>query len=111
MKQYYLKHINPIKEKVYGLARKVEPKTLFLVLERVYFNQIIEGTKDIEYRENKAFYQSRLIRNDEFRNFKLVLFQEGCHKSARKMTVEINKIVLHDGIFEIHLGKILGKDF
>lgn len=89
----------------------VEPKPLFLILKREYFDQIIQGTKTVEYRDHTPFYTSRLIRDGKYRNFKTVVFQEGYHKETRRMTVKIKKIILFNGIFEIHLGKITERDF
>lgn len=93
------------------LSQTKEPKPLHLVLQRVYFDQILEGSKTSEYRDKKAFYDSRLMRNGEYRNFSHVVFQEGYHKDARRMKVEIKKIKLHRNFYEIYLGKIVEKSF
>lgn len=93
------------------VSKKVEPKPLFLILKGTYFDQIIAGTKTIEYRDHTSFYTSRLMRDGKYRNFETVIFQEGYNKNARRMTVEIEKVVLTGGLFEIHLGAISERNF
>lgn len=93
-----------------GVNESPEKKPLFLILQKIYFDQIIEGSKNIEYRDNTKFYISRLIKNDKYRNYKTVVFQEGYHTDARRMTVEIKEIILR-GCFEIHLNQITEKNF
>lgn len=92
-------------------SEKKEPKPLHLVLQRVYFDQILAGTKTSEYREQKKFYDSRLMRNGKYRNYSHVNFQEGYRKDARRMKVEIKKVELSNGVYEIYLGKIVEKNF
>ena len=93
------------------VSNEVEPKPLFLILKGTYFDQIIAGTKTIEYRDHTPFYTSRLMRDGKYRNFETVIFQEGYNKNARRMTVEIEKVVLTGGLFEIHLGAITARNF
>lgn len=93
------------------VSKKIEPKPLFLILKGIYFDQIIAGTKSIEYRSHTPFYTSRLMRDGKYRNFKTVIFQEGYNKNARRMTVEIERVVLTGGLFEIHLGAITERNF
>lgn len=88
-----------------------ETKPLFLILKKVYFDKIILGTKKIEYRDYKAFYISRLMREGKYRDFKVVRFKEGYNTNAREMSVEINQIVHKNGAFEIHLDKIISTNF
>lgn len=92
-------------------AQFIEPNPLQLVLQRVYFNQILKGTKKIEYREKKKFYNARLMKAGEYRNFKHVIFREGYRKDARRMTVEITKIELSGSWYEIHLRNIINRNF
>lgn len=72
-------------------------------MQRVYFNQILEGTKTSEYREEKPFYNSRLMKDGKYRNYSHVDFQEGYQKGARRMKVEVDKIELSGGVYEIYL--------
>lgn len=101
-----------IKETELGTEKIVQSKPLFLILERIYFNEIIEGTKTEEYRDDSEFYRSRFLSKDRqnFKNYESVIFQEGYRKDARRMTVEIKKIILDD-IFTIKLGKIIETNF
>ena len=99
------------KNKKMLVSKTVEPKPLFLILKGTYFDQIIAGTKTIEYRDNTPFYTSRLMRDGKYRNFETVIFQEGYNKNARRMTVEIEKVILTGGLFEIHLGAITERNF
>lgn len=92
-------------------SAKVEPKPLFLIMEKYWFDEILSGRKNIEYRADTPFYRSRFITKDgKYRNYKTVLMQVGYNADTRRMTIEIEKIVL-DGDFEVHLGKILEKNF
>ncbi|WP_313029473.1 hypothetical protein [Soonwooa sp.] len=94
------------------LIFKEEKKPLFLVMQKVWFDEIESGNKDIEYRDDTDFYRSRLCKRDKngkmigFRNYKTIILQEGYNAGARRMIIELKKIVLDD-IFKIHLGKIL----
>ena len=91
--------------------RPVEKKPLFLIMEKVWFDEIYSGRKKIEYRDDSPFYRSRLMnKKGQFRNYETALLQVGYHKDARRMTVEIKDIILDDG-FEIHLGKITDQNF
>lgn len=99
------------KVKTYELSKKKEPKPLFLVLQKEFFDKIIAGTKTTEYRDHKSFYTSRLMRDGEYRNFDTVIFQEGYNKDARRMTVKIERIRLYNGLFEIDLGEIIERNF
>lgn len=92
-------------------SEKKEPKPLHLVLQRIYFDQILAGTKTSEYREEKRFYNSRLMRDGKYRNYSHVDFQEGYRKDARRMKVTINKVELRNGIYEIYLGEIIETNF
>ena len=93
-----------------GVNEMLENKPLFLILQKIYFDQILDGSKDIEYRDNTKFYISRFIKNHKYRNYKTLIFQEGYRTDARRMTVEIKEIILR-GCFEIHLGEIIDKNF
>lgn len=92
------------------VSTKIEPKPLFLIMEKFWFDEILSGRKKIEYRVNTPFYQSRFFTKDgTYRNYKNVLMQVGYNADARRMIIEIKKIVL-DGDFEIHLGKVISTE-
>ena len=91
---------------------KEQAKPLFLVMQKVWFDAIENGSKIEEYRDGTEFYFSRLCNRDKtgkilsLKNFKTAILQEGYHAGARRMKIEISKIS-YDGDFTIHLGKIL----
>lgn len=88
-----------------------EKKPLFLIMQKYWFDEILSGRKDVEFRDDTPFYRSRFIAKDgKFRNYKTVILQVGYNTNARRMTVEVKKIIL-DGDFEIHLGEIIRKNF
>lgn len=89
----------------------VEKKPLFLIMEKVWFDEIYSGRKKTEYRDDSPFYRARFInKKGQFRHYETAILQVGYHKDARRMTVEIKDIIL-DGGFEISLGKILDQNF
>lgn len=73
-------------------------KPLYLILHGVYYRQILQKTKTIEYREKKIFYDKK------FKNFDYthVLFQLGYSKKNR-FIVPIVKLEICDHFYEIHL--------
>ena len=91
---------------------KEQAKPLFLVMQKVWFDEIENGSKVEEYRDGTEFYFSRLCNRDKtgkilsLKNFKTAILQEGYHAGARRMKIEISKIS-YDGDFTIHLGQIL----
>jgi len=91
---------------------KEQAKPLFLVMQKIWFDKIENGSKVEEYRDGTEFYFSRLCNRDKtgkilsIKNFKTAILQEGYHAGARRMKIEISKIS-YDGDFTIHLGQIL----
>lgn len=91
---------------------KEQAKPLFLVMQKVWFDEIENSSKVEEYRDGTEFYFSRLCNRDKtgkilsLKNFKTAILQEGYHAGARRMIIEISKIS-YDGDFTIHLGQIL----
>ena len=91
---------------------KEQAKPLFLVMQKIWFDEIENGSKVEEYRDGTEFYFSRLCNRDKegkilsLKNFKTAILQEGYHKGARRMKIEISKIS-YDGDFTIYLGQIL----
>ena len=87
---------------------KAQEKPLFLIMQKVWFDAIENGSKIEEYRDNTPFYQSRLLNKSKtaFKNYNTVILQVGYNSDARRMIVEVEKISLKRD-FTIHLGKIL----
>lgn len=78
-------------------------KMLHLTLMKKYFDQIAEGSKKIEYRENKPYWQTRLTNPDgTFKHFDIARFKNGYSKKAPVQDKKIHHIELNE-TFEIHL--------
>ncbi|SHF57969.1 hypothetical protein SAMN05444274_106256 [Mariniphaga anaerophila] len=92
------------------------PKILYLTLKKEFFDQIKRGDKTSEFREYKKYWVQRLMDADgRLIKYDFVVFRNGYHKSAQKMTVEFKGIKItrnrtdwfrHKKYFEIELGKI-----
>lgn len=99
--------------KEYPTDEKEQQKPLFLIMQKIYFDDIERGEKLEEYRDGTDFYKSRLCNIDKktgeiisIKNYKTVVLQVGYHANAKRMIVEVNKIELKRD-FTIYLGKIL----
>ena len=86
----------------------MEPqKTLHLTLMKKWFDQILAGTKKVEYREIKPYWTKRLIdKQGNTINYDIIFFRNGYAKDCRKMKVEF-KGLRKGKEYEILLGKIL----
>ena len=82
-------------------------RILHLNLFREYFNQIVEGTKTIEYRKKTDYWKKRI----ENREYDYIQFRNGYAKIAPTMLVEYNGYkVGFNGIgeeYQIKIGKII----
>lgn len=82
-------------------------KILHLTLMKKWFDQILEGTKKIEYREIKPYWTKRLFdKNGKSIKFDFILFRNGYSKDCRKMKVEFKGLRIGKE-YEIMIGKIL----
>lgn len=82
-------------------------KILNLTLMKKWFDQILDGSKKIEYREIKSYWTKRLF--DEKGNpikYDFILFRNGYAKDCKKMKVEFLGVQMTDK-YEILLGKVL----
>ena len=87
-----------------GKNMEDEQKILHLNLFRKYFDQIAEGTKTIEYRDNTDYWKKRL----ENREYDVIKFRNGYAKDAPTMLVEyVGLNVGNPFSYEIQLGKII----
>lgn len=104
-----------------------DKKELYLVLEKKYFNEILEGTKKQEYRDFTEFYIKRLGVSDkeghliDTRDYDTIKFQMGYSKNAPQIIVECKGVFIeHDQDVEdelttdncwfcIELGEIIQK--
>ena len=84
-------------------------RILHLNLFREYFNQIVEGTKTIEYRKKTDYWKKRI----ENREYDYIQFRNGYAKIAPTMLVEykgysVGKHPLIGNLeYELKLGKII----
>ncbi len=93
-------------------------KILHLTLKKKWFDEILEGIKNIEYREIKPYWTKRLF--DEAgvpKYYDFIKFRNGYSNGAREMKVEFKEVrigILKEDvggwkkgmkIYEIFLGK------
>ena len=78
---------------------------LSLNLHRRFFMQILDETKNIEYRARTDYWEKRL----KAKKYTHIRFRNGYLKVAPEMLVELKKIVAKADHFELHLGRISQK--
>lgn len=84
-------------------------RILHLTLYKEWFDKIASGEKKEEYREDKSYWQKRLLKPDGFpRVFDVIRFRNGYSKNAPSMDVEWKGVSRGCGRITIHLGKVLG---
>ena len=88
-------------------------KTLHFTLHKKWFDEILAGSKKIEYRDIKPYWTKRLFNDDGTpKNFDEILFRNGYSKNCRKMRVKFLGVKKgKDKVkkkYEIMLGKIKG---
>jgi hypothetical protein len=76
---------------------------LHLTLERQWFDDIVRGVKDEEYRDLKDYWKTRL----EGRTYDIVRFRNGYATDAPEMDVEFLRVDKRSDCYAIRLGKIL----
>ncbi len=85
-------------------------KTLHLTLMKEWFDQILAGTKKIEYREIKPYWTKRLFDDGgNAKKFDIIEFRNGYSKDCRKMRVEFKGLRVGKKNYEIILGDVLGE--
>ena len=87
-------------------------KPLHLTLHKRWFDEILAGTKKIEYRDIKPYWTKRLFNDDgSSRKFDEIYFRNGYSKNSRKMRVKFKGIRIGKGKdkYEILLGKVMKK--
>jgi hypothetical protein len=83
-------------------------KVLHLTLFKRWFDEILSGTKKIEYREVKPFWKKRLFNPDgSVKSYDEIIFSNGYGANCPKMRVEFLGVNESNGKYEIILGKIL----
>ena len=82
-------------------------KTLYLTLHKRWFDEILAGTKKIEYREIKPYWTRRLFNKDGTpKQFDEISFRNGYSKNCRRMRVEFLGIRTEKEEYEISLGGV-----
>lgn len=82
-------------------------RVLHLTLMKKWFDQILDGSKVIEYREIKPYWTKRLFALDDTpREYDFVFFRNGYSKDCRKMKIEFKGLRVGKE-YEILLGKVV----
>ena len=81
-------------------------KTLTTTIKRQYLREIVAGTKKIEYREIKPYWEKRLANYEAPFLLRLI---NGMSKDAPEATVEVVKVKKNRllGHYELYLGRIV----
>lgn len=88
-------------------------KVLTLNIKKTYFDEIISGTKTIEYRELKQTTLNKYAYLDEsdgkryLRRYDALRLFVGYHKDRESALVQVTDITYNEGIVEYHLGMVL----
>lgn len=88
-------------------------KVLTLNIKKIYFDEIISGTKTIEYRELKQTTLNKYTYLDEsdgkryLRRYDALRLFVGYHKDRESALVQVTDITYNEGIVEYHLGMVL----
>ena len=88
-------------------------KVLTLNIKKTYFDEIISGTKTIEYRVLKQTTLNKYTYLDEsdgkryLRRYDAWRLFVGYHKDRESALVQVTDITYNEGIVEYHLGMVL----
>jgi hypothetical protein len=79
-------------------------KALFLTIYKQWFNEILDGTKTIEYRQPSQRMTTMLTKD-----YDIIIFQNGYSMKSPRLFVEYKGYSFNDetGLYEIRLGKVL----
>jgi hypothetical protein len=82
--------------------------SLKIVIIKKYFDEIAAGTKKIEYREVKPFWESRLYdATGKKKEYDYIEFINGYNADARRMVTQYGGFTKRSGRFHIKVGKII----
>lgn len=90
-------------------------KVLTLNIKKVYFDEIMSGTKKIEYRELKQTTLNKYTYLDEtdgkryLRRYDALRLFVGYNQDRESALVQVTDITYNEGVVEYHLGLILEK--
>ncbi|MGL4520393.1 MAG: GIY-YIG nuclease family protein [Phocaeicola sp.] len=88
-------------------------KVLTLNIKKVYFDEIMKGEKDIEFRELKQTTLSKYTYLDEsdgkryLRRYDALRLYVGYQKDRESAIVEVVDTIWNEGVVEYHLGHVL----
>ena len=88
-------------------------RVLTLNIKKMYFDEIISGTKKIEYRELKQTTLNKYTYIDEsdgkryLRRYDALRLCVGYNKDGESALVQVTDTTYHEGLVEYHLGMIL----
>ena len=88
-------------------------KVLTLNIKKVYFDEIMSGTKKIEYRELKQTTLNKYTYLDEtdgkryLRRYDALRLFVGYNQDRESALVQVTDITYNEGVVEYHLGLIL----
>ncbi len=79
---------------------------LTTTIRREPLYEILKGTKKVEYREIKEYWEKRF---QKYRTPFLLRLINGMSKNAPELTVIVSRIKRdnYNGFFELHLGEII----
>lgn len=69
----------------------LDKKILFLTIKKYWFDKILSGEKNIEYREYKKYYIEKFKKE-----YDIILLQAGYSKNSPRLTAKIEKIELKE---------------
>lgn len=75
---------------------------LHLVLKHCYYDEIDQGKKKIEYRENTAYWRKRIVEKWNCNGGNIVIFHKGYTRTT--MTFNVKMLVLGEKYISLHLG-------
>ena len=91
----------------------ITPKsTLKIFIKGIYFDQIISGTKNTEFRKVSPFWSSRLLDADNRkRHYDQIEFINGMRPDSRRVITGYEGFRKRGEEYLIGIGKILKKNF
>ena len=88
------------------------PKSILnLTIKKEWFELIIKGIKDVEYRDDKKYWERRLLdKTGKFKHFDLILFRNGYSPTSPQAIVECKGIKRQENVhlstpYTLHIEK------
>lgn len=88
-------------------------KVLTLIIKQIYFDEIMNGEKTVEYRELKQSTMNKYTYIDEsdgkryLKRYDMIRLYVGYDKNRESAIVEVTDTTYNDGMVKYHLGKVL----